>query len=191
MQVHCLIRRVGPTTVTLESTKYLFMPIPGTKYHKEMKYDHVKQPDGTMKKVPKEVSVPEESTSVCEISKQEHAEHLLKLSFYEEYDPQKVEAERMAAEKPVTMTGYAIEKYFESGYVAVDKRKKPYLYHGETGEWVPKGEKINPFKSELEAYLFLKDEVEFNKGGEEGENEESGLTEDLEKITSPKGKKKQ
>ena len=51
MQIHCLIRRVGPTTVSLENTKYIFMPIPGTKYHKEKRYDFVKNAQGKLEEV--------------------------------------------------------------------------------------------------------------------------------------------
>ena len=186
-QIHCLIRRVGPTTIVLESTKYTFMPIPGTKYHKEQKYDHVKQPDGTIKKVFKMVSVPEESTSVCDVGKEEHVKHLLALSYYEEYDQEKIDADRKKAKeeaaKAAKIEGFDVEKYMDSGYVAVDKRKKPYKYHGEVGDWVPKGTPLTPFKSTIEAFTFLKDEAEFMAS--DGDD----LDKDLDELGGKKTKK--
>lgn len=138
MLIHCLIKREGPTTVTLENTKYLFMPIPGSK-------------KGEM------------TTSVCDVSKQSHIDHLLKLSMYEEYDQEKVEAERaLEAKKPDLMKGFSVEKYSEAGYVAVDRRnKKAVKIAGENREWVVKGTAVMPFKSEMEAFTFLQENVQF------------------------------
>lgn len=182
MQVHCMIRRIGPTTVTLENTKYIFMPVPGTQYHKEKKYDFKKDANGkfTKEKVWREVSVPEESTSVCDISKQEHVDHLLQLSMYEEYDQEKIDREQKAAKgKKDPMSGFGVEKYSDAGYVAVDRRSKETLYAGEDMSWVPKGSKIVPFKSEMEAFSFVKEEAE------------NSPEEDLEKVVDKvAGKKK-
>ncbi|PKN36594.1 MAG: hypothetical protein CVU62_13835 [Deltaproteobacteria bacterium HGW-Deltaproteobacteria-2] len=154
MLIHCLIKREGPTTVTLENTKYLFMPIPGSK-------------KGEM------------TTSVCEVSKQSHIDHLLKLSMYEEYDQEKVEAERaLEAKKPDLMKGFSIEKYSEAGYVAVDRRKKPIKIAGENGEWVTKGTAVVPFKSEMEAYTFLQEAVQLP--------EESKVEDEVGQLTKKK-----
>jgi hypothetical protein len=172
-QIHCKIRRVGPTTVTLENTKYLFMPIPGTKYHKEKRYDFKRGPNGeyTKEKIWKEVSVPEESTSVCDIANEEHCSHLLQLSMYEEYDQDKIDQEKKeAAGIKDPMAGFGVEKYSEAGYVAVSKKKKETLYAGEDMIWAPKGSKIVPFKSEIEAFTFLKEEAE-NVSTEEQETD--------------------
>ena len=149
------------------------MPVPGTQYHKEKKYDYVKDPQtGQLAKKFRDVSVPEESTSVCDISKQTHIDHLLKLSMYEEYDQEKIDAER--AKKEVNpMKGFAVEKYFDKGYVAVDKRKKPFKYAGENGTWVEKSGDLVPFKSELETFSFIKEEAEFVDNSDELEDTSS------------------
>ena len=141
MLIHCMIKREGPTPVILESTKYLFMPIQGSK-------------KGEM------------TTSVCDITKQSHIDHLLKLPMYEPYDQEKIEKEMAeASKKPDLMKGFAVEKYSDAGYAAVDRRKKQVLYAGENGNWVKKGEPLVPFKTEMEVFSFLKME----SGSEEDE----------------------
>jgi hypothetical protein len=146
------------------------MPVPGTKYHKENKYDFKKDPmtgQYTKEKVWREVSVPEESTSVCDIANEGQVNHLLKLSMYEEYDQEKIDADQKEARaKKDPMEGFAVEKYGDKGYAAVDRRKRPAKYAGESGRWVEKGGDIVPFKSELEAFNFVKEEAEFTSENE-------------------------
>ena len=157
MLIHCKIRRVGPTTVTLENTKYIFMPVPGTKHHTEI----LKNRDPKTKQIVEtKREVYDESTSMCDINTDRHVEHLLQLGMYEEYNEEKVAAEQAEAEKPSIMDGFAVEKFLDKGYVAVNKKKKPYLYHGEAGDWVAKNSIASPFKSEIEVFTFLKDEAE-------------------------------
>lgn len=151
MLIHCKIKREGPTTVILENTKYMFMPIPGSK-------------KGEM------------TTSVAEVNTQRHVDHLLKLPMYEEYDQEKVAAElKREKAKPDLMKGFAIEKAQSGdGYVCVDKSKKPYKYAGESGQWVAKDVKITPFKSEMEAFNFLK---------ADRADDDEGLADTLKQLT--------
>lgn len=136
MLIECLIRREGPTTVILESVKYMFMPIPGSK-------------KGTM------------TTSVCEITTERHVNHLLGTGQYREYDAdiaQKEAAER-AAKKP-KYEGYAIEKYQDAGYI-VTKKGSGYPFCGADEVW-RKERQGSYFKTEIEAYNFLREYVEAN-----------------------------
>lgn len=134
MLIECLIRREGPTTVILESTKYMFMPIPGSKKG-------------------------EATTSVCDISTERHINHLLATGQYREYDQDRAieEAKKRSEEKP-KYAGCAIEKYLDSGYVAV-KKGSSHPYAGPDGVW-RKDKTGTCFKTEIEAYNFLREEVE-------------------------------
>jgi hypothetical protein len=161
----------------LENTKYTFVPIPGTPY-KTVILKNRDQRTGQIIETKRQVY--EESTSFCDVNTERHVEHLLKLPFYEEYDQEKIDAEQKEAEgKKSPMKGFAIEKYGDKGYVAVDRRKKPIKYAGESCQWVEKGGDIVPFKSELEAFNFLNEEAQ--TPGDEVE-------EDINELTG-KGKK--
>jgi len=170
---------VGDTTVTLENTKYTFVPLPGTPY-KTVTLKNRDNKTGQIIETKRQVY--EESTSFCDVNTERHVKHLLKLPFYEEYDQEKIDAERKEAErKNEPMKGFAIEKYGDKGYVAVDKRKKPTKYAGESGQWVEKGGDIVPFKSELEAFNFLNEEAQFST---------DEVEEDVNTLTGKGNKKK-
>jgi hypothetical protein len=160
---------------------YQFFPIPGTRYHQQTLRNR-DQKTGLI--VETQVQIPEESTSVCNVDNQEHVDHLLKLSMYEPYDAVKVEEERRAEEaknrNPVT--GYGIEKYADKGYVAVCKKKKPYTYAGESMAWGGKDQITAPFKSEMEAYGFIKSEAE-ESSIEDDDDELSNL---VDKVANKK-----
>jgi hypothetical protein len=134
MQLECLIQREGPTTVILESMKYIFMPIPGSKKG-------------------------EITTSVCEITTERHVQHLLATGQYREYDQERAirEAKERSKQKS-KFEGYAIEKYLDAGYVCV-KKGQPLMYAGPDGLW-RKERSGSYFKTEIEAYNFLREELE-------------------------------
>lgn len=142
MLIECLIQRVGPTPLFLDKVRYLFMP----------------QPFGADGKP---VTPGEPTTSVCEISKPEHLEHLLRYpnSFREYKEHQKLpEGTR---ERPIDLSGYAITKFQEAGkegYI-VEKKSKPFQYCGLDGGWKSGKSGIFPFPTEYEAWSWLKDEV--------------------------------
>jgi hypothetical protein len=176
-ELECLIRRVGNTTVVLEKTVYTFRPIPGTKYNPETLRNYNKktgQVDVTTR------SVPVESTSVCDVQNQEHYDYLLATGQYRPYDPAKAQSEANI-ERSNPFEGYAIEKYevgSVQGYLAVNKKKKPYLYAGADGVWKEKAGGMNPWKTEIELFAFLKEEV----------SSVSYEDEDLEKTINEVGK---
>jgi hypothetical protein len=135
MLMECVILREGPTPVIKQQTKYLFMPIPGTK-------------PGEM------------STSVTEVQNPEHIEHLKATGLYREYDQDRAmrEAEERRKQKS-KYSGYAIEKYMDAGYIVVDKKKKKFAG---TDGW--RDQRTGTyFKSEIEAYDFLREEVEYEE----------------------------
>jgi hypothetical protein len=137
MLIECLIRREGPTTVILENTKYIFMPIPGSK-------------EGTM------------TTSVCEITTERHIEHLFATGQYRKYNQETAMAEAKEwASRKSKLTGYAIEKYLDSGYIAV-KEGASHPYAGPDGVW-RKDRTGSFFKTEIEAYNFIREEADFEE----------------------------
>jgi hypothetical protein len=140
MQLECLILREGPTTVILEGVKYMFMPIPGTK-------------KGEM------------STSVCEVQTERHLEYLMKTNQYREYNQDQAISEADARRKEKhPYEGISIEKYGDTGYVLINKKNPKAPYGGPDG-W--RKEKTGScFKSESEAWDFLKEEVAAAKCGE-------------------------
>jgi hypothetical protein len=142
MLIECLIRREGPTTVILENVKYMFMPIPGSKKG-------------------------ETTTSVCEITTERHVNYLLTSGQYREYDADMAqkEAKERAAQKP-KYEGYSIEKYQDSGYIVV-KKGSGYPFCGADEVW-RKERTGSYFKTEIEAYNFLREYVEANPDEKKG-----------------------
>lgn len=189
MLIECLIRRVGQTTVILGNTKYLFMPIPGTKYH-NVKHRNlftsiqngieVKQWVEEMRTEPAE-----ESTSMCEVTNEQHVAHLLASGQYREYNPARAqrEADEARMVKP-RLTGYSIEKYRDEGYI-VARKNSAYPYCGPDAIW-RKDRTGTSFKSEIEAYNFLKEEATYG-GSEEEQTEER---EQREQEAKPEKKEK-
>lgn len=159
MLLECLIKRDGPTTVVLEKVKYIFMPLPGHK-------------PGTM------------TTSICDVNTDRHVAHLLKTGQFREYVQPKGGKEIKETVNP--LKGFSIEKYFDSGYVVVDQRKKTVKYSGADGIWRNEKAGLKPFSAEMEAYDWLRDEVaSLGDGAEEGED----AGDDLRKITERLTKK--
>lgn len=161
MQMECLIKREGPTNLTLEKTKYTFWPIPGSKKG-------------------------EPSTSVCEVTKEEHVQYLLRTGQFREYIQEQAIADAAVKVKS-PLEGFSIEKYLDSGYVAVDKRNKEFKYCGPDGQWKKEKANINPFKTEIEAFQWLKEEAEFIPEGAESSDDLKTVVADLSKLAD-KGK---
>jgi hypothetical protein len=143
MLIELLVKRVGPSPVLLDKTRYLFMPISVN-------------PDGSV------IKKGEPTTSVCEIDKPEHLEFIRRYpNTYREYvQGQPLEAKPITA-IPKSMMGYSITKFTEGGkegYIVENKGKK--LYAGLDGAWKDKKGGIFPFLSEHEAWQWLKDELE-------------------------------
>lgn len=142
MLIECLVQRVGPTPLFLDKVRYLFMPQPFG-------------PDG------RPVKPGEPTTSVCEISKPEHLEHLLHYpNSFREYKQNQAPPEGIR-ERTIDLSGYAITKFNEAGkegYIVENKAKK--LYAGTAGIWQDKKNGLFPYPTEYEAWTWLKDEVE-------------------------------
>lgn len=164
MQLECLIRRVGPTPIILGNTKYLFMPIPGTKYH-DQKHRNFNREIGKYEE--KILSVPEESTSVCEVQDEAHINHLLRSGQFRTYNQEKAikEADERRKEKPIYQ-GYGIEKYLDLGYIAVDRRNKKNIFYAGVDLIWRKEKTGTYFKTEIEAYDFLREEVAASSSAE-------------------------
>lgn len=161
------------------------MPIPGTPYKKVMHRNYDPKKKMFIETVRNEPAA--ESTSVCDVDNEELINNLLATGQYREYDQERAMADAKVnarAENP--LEGYAIEKYMDSGYVAVNKKLKPYEYAGADGLW--KKEKVNmsPWKTEIEAYNFIKEETDF--GGRE-ENPEDDINHTVSALAG-KGKNK-
>jgi len=175
MLLECLLRRLGPTTVVLENTKYIFMPIPGTKYH-EVKHRNlvtvVNNGQEEKRWVEETRSEPaEESTSVCDIAKEQHVSHLRASGQYREYDQDlamKEAEERRQKNKINPFAGCSIEKYLDVGYIVIKHKGKgePQMFAGSDGIW-RKERTGSYFKSEIEAYNFLKEEMAEDSSEEE------------------------
>jgi hypothetical protein len=166
MLLECLIKRVGPTVVTLENTKYDFMPIPGTKYH-DVKHRNlvtvINAAGQQVKEWVEEIrSEPaEESTSVCDVGKEQHVSHLLASGQYRPYNQDRAikEADERRKKNAINLfEGYKFEKYFDLGYIIV-KKDSTHPYVGSDGVW-RKEHSGSYFKTEIEAYGFLTEEIE-------------------------------
>ena len=142
MFVHCLIRRDGPTPVTAQGMKYLFMPIPGRRKGEQV-------------------------TSICEINDAEHIARLLKSPQFVEWDEAAGERElRELRAQETPLAGFGVEPHGrgeDAGYIAVDRRDKKTLYAGFEQEWTASTKNLKPFQSEKDAYDFL---VEFTGAGD-------------------------
>jgi hypothetical protein len=151
MLIECLIEREGPTTLFHNKVKYTFMPVPGSRKG-------------------------EPSTSVCDVAQQEFVDWLLKSPQYRPYDQEKVAAAPAAYQRPNLYEGYSFEKYLEKGYIvkaAAGTRGpgRPIMYADSTGSWKERYDGLNPFGSEMDAYQWLKEEVEFNPPTEDFEEQ--------------------
>jgi hypothetical protein len=137
MIIECLVRREGPTTIELEKTKYLFMPIPGV--------------------AKKGIS----TTSICQITAEEHIQYLLKRPSFREYDAAQSAKEQKEYEKNLGIySGFSVQKYQDKGYIVVDLRDKKKPRYGDNhGRWVEEIGGLSPFSTEFQAYEFLKEEI--------------------------------
>jgi hypothetical protein len=168
MLIECLIRRAGPTTIELGKTRYVFMPMPD----------------------PKRTSG-EPSTSVCDISSEEHLEFLLKpLRIGDVLDFEKCNATQFRVykegqpepkdERAVNLSGFAIVKHTEGrteGYRIEDNRKRPKRYAGSDMAWKPDTQGLVPWNSEMEAFEWLRDEVALMDDESEDEKADKILAE--------------
>ena len=148
MFVECLIRRVGPTPLELGKTRYMFMPVPD----------------------PKRKSG-EPSTSICDISSEEHLEFLLKnwnnpeKKKHAQFRPW-ADGQEAVEEKVINMSGYSIVKHQDGraeGYRIENINVKPKQYAGNDGEWKTNTQSLSPFDTEFSAWQWLKEELEFQE----------------------------
>lgn len=151
-----LVKRVGPCTVTLSEGpgnagfNYLFTPVPFAEKD-------------------------EMSTSICRVDKESHLEWMRKFpGTYREYDAKRTQRELEEDRKKSNIyEGFAIEKYFDKGYILVDYRdKRNVKFMDQKGSWTDTRSNLEAFINELQAWEFLKNEVDLfqpkaekNKGG--------------------------
>lgn len=156
MKIECLIRREGVTPVLYETTRYEFQPI----------YDYYE--DGSI--------VPGPTTSVCEVQKQDHIDRFLrqgkyggengvaKPSEYREFQPHprvpKIPETNMYA-------GMSYERHLNgtdaAGYIIRDAKRKQF---GGVNGWGDRNTRT-PFLTQIEAYEWLKAEVEDLSAGDD------------------------
>lgn len=141
MLIECLIKREGPTRIDLKGVRLTFTPVPGS-------------PKGMM------------TTSVCDVTDEAHIKYFLSRKQFREYDPERAYVEIQQALKQVRnpLEGFILQKYQgaqEPGYIVIDMRErgKP-KYAGLDGLWVTAKAGIIPFHTELQAYEWLKEEME-------------------------------
>jgi len=154
MLIECLVKRVGPTQITIDKTPYTFMPNP-----------FIVGDDG----MPKQAKKDEPTTSVCEVVKDEHLELMLQrypntYRLYEASQPTPVAA------TVIDMSGFSITKFSEGGregYIVEDKKKK--MFAGQDGTWKPVKNGIFPWLTEFEAWTWLRSEMEFLRADEKVE----------------------
>jgi len=157
-QIECMIMRAGPTPVFLPpNTMYTFTPVPGSKKG-------------------------EVTTSMATVANPNHVDFLLGRGRYRRangvqtqyrpYDPEHSYREVLERRKKVTPTkGFIVQLYSkDKGYIVVDKRMKrknaegkPVLWFaGTEGVWLEKKIEVTPFEHEIDAWTWLKDELEEN-----------------------------
>lgn len=139
MLIECLVEREGPTVINKGKIKYTFMPILGAKKG-------------------------EQSTSVCDISHEEHLQYFLdpkRSGQFREYDQERSLRELEVKRKKVDVKrGFSVRKYLENGYILVDGRiPKKQRFCDITGNWSDKPVSLSPFASEMEAYHALEEQI--------------------------------
>lgn len=145
MLIECLVKRVGPTTVVLDTVKLLFLPVP-----------FVSDEKGGVRQAKKD----EPTTSVCDVDKAEFLEHFKRFpNTYREYVQGQAPPAGTAG-PAIDMGGFSIVKTKsrgEEGYIVYDKKKR--LYSGQGGEWTENQASMIPYPSEYEAWQWLKDNI--------------------------------
>src|SRR3990172_552780 len=151
MLIECLVQRAGQTPITIGSTKYLFMPV----IHAGMKSG-------------------EATTSVCDISPEEHLKYFEKFpGTFRPFKDGQALPEGMIR-PTVNLSGYAIEKVITGdGYIVVNKKAKQFA--GIDGTWKAARQGISPFETEFSAYQWLKEEVGMAFALGESEEEDDAL----------------
>jgi hypothetical protein len=124
----------------MENVKYLFMPIPGARKG-------------------------EQTTSVCEVSSETHLKYMLdskRSGTYREYDQDRSLKELEEYRKQVNaFKGFAVQKFMETGYIIVDMRlPKKQRFADMSGNWSEKRIGLSPWQTEIEAFQWLKEEIE-------------------------------
>ncbi len=147
MLMECLIRRDGNTHLTVDKTPYTFQAL-----RIDARGDRIVGP----------------TTSICDVQKEAHVQYLLKTGQYREYQDKPAPV----STRPDPITEYDITLKDKAGYVVFDKKGKKYT--GPDGEWkAKKAEVKNLFESEIDAFQWLKDYVEFG-AAEQDEQEAAG-----------------
>jgi hypothetical protein len=143
MIIECLTRREGPTTIVLAKTNYLFMPVMGSK--KGVK-----------------------TTSICQITAQEHLDYLLKRPNFREYEANQSRKEQVEYEKSLGVyTGFSVQKHQDKGYICVDLRDKKAPKYADSHErWTTEIQGLSPWPTEFQAWEFLKSSVDSGETNE-------------------------
>ena len=133
--IECTIRREGDTILFLQGTQYTFTPVPG--YAKDFP-----------------------TYSLCTINKAEHVEYLLARKQFRTYIAERSRNELKPETNP--MQGFRIVKKEDgTGYLAADYRDQNHPHFcGEDGTWRDLHSGSKAFRGELEAFEFLRSEVE-------------------------------
>ena len=151
MLVECLTRRQGGTPIILKSTKYMFLPVPGATKR------------GT------------ETTSYAEVNAEEDLRYFMAQPNFREYDAERTRREQQEYDGTRDkFVGFAIEKdATQQGYIIVDRRGKPIKFYGTDGQPHTAFRDAKSFPSEMDAYQWLTDEIEFLNLEEEAQGKES------------------
>jgi hypothetical protein len=152
MLIECLTKREGPTPIDIGKIRYTFMPIPIID-----------------KKTGKPIPGP--TTSFAQINMEEHIAYFQdprRKAIFKEWDGQPRYAD--GPEKN-PMEGYTFNKYGDKtgnpGYIV--GHPDGLQFAGADGQWkktknkgvIPEG--MAPFQTEIDAFTWLKDEVEFQE----------------------------
>jgi hypothetical protein len=163
MLIECLIKRVGPTPIELGKTRYLFMPLPDSRWFAMI--DGVETIVNSSKPFKHNGSMIQPysgnkrpRTSVCEINAEEHLEHLLKSR---QFRPYQEDAQEVEEENKPNLSGYKIVKHGPDGYRIENTNTTPTTYVGSNGVWRTDTVGLLPFDTEFIAWQWIKDEAEF------------------------------
>ena len=169
MMIECTTRRIGWTPVDIGKVKYRFQP-----------------PD------PMSAKRGEWTTSICDVTSDEHIKWLMARKNFREYDEERTRKEQMDWDKNAAVyNGFSIRKHTDGrneGYVVFDMRDKEHpRYAGLDQIWLDKLQGIKMWVHEIDAWEWLKDEArELAKEAEE-EKKQATLRakQDRSKVIQP------
>jgi hypothetical protein len=142
MRIQCLIRRAGVTPIPKGKMNYQFQPVE--------EYDEQGRPV-------------EATTSVCDVTSEEHVAEFLKDPNFRIYVPA---PPRMVKPPKNPMEGISFQKFNDKGYIVADLSKpKKKRYAGADETWVADPKLIRePFPSEMAAFEWARMEIQAEAG---------------------------